>query len=700
MLVKELMFSIQKLDMVMPEFQREYVWTRDQAKKLLQSLMKEYPTGSLLVWQTDNPPEIKNAAVDRKKVGRTYVILDGQQRLTTLYLLTQDAIPPYYREHDIISDPRNLYFDLESGDLQFYQAMLMRNSPTWLPVVRCFGDTEINVFEIAQNRAGGGPEAFKLAQTYSNNLNRLKDIRNRDYPIQTVPPTANIEDAIDVFDLVNRQGTKLSEAELALAHVTGKWPQARQEMKQKMDELAKKRFWFDLTFFVRGLTGVVCGRALFETIHGVPEPDLQEGWKTFCKVLDYLLDILPQWAHIHSTEDLSTTNVLIPPLVYLSRHNGRFATESDVRLCIRWLYAATTWARYSGQVDQRLDHDVARVQESDRPWDALVDAIIDQRGRIELKAADLEGRGTQHPLYRMSYILMKINGAVDWFNGVPLTSAGLHSHHIFPQSVLYKEGGFSPDNHLHKQQVNEIANRAFLTGDSNSGLGDARPAQYLPAVESTYPGALQKQFVPLNSELWQLNHYRSFLQQRRELIARAYNREMQRLHYGAPEPDQPTIAELISLGESATLEYKSSLRWDMRTQQPNKELQKVIAKTVAGFMNSEGGTLLIGVADDGTICGIENDIRTLSRKDKDGFEQHLVQVLSNYLGAEFGAFYRIQYAELDSKTVCAVDAERAPRAVFLHDGQGVEFYVRTGNTTRPLDAQAQYEYIGMHWEAQ
>ncbi len=134
MKVNELMFGIQKMDMVLPEFQREYVWTRDQAKKLIASLINEYPTGSLLIWKTDNPPEIKNNAVAKGKIGTISVILDGQQRMTTLYLLIQNSIPPYYRPEDITNDPRNLYFDLESADLQFHQALLMRNNPTWVPV--------------------------------------------------------------------------------------------------------------------------------------------------------------------------------------------------------------------------------------------------------------------------------------------------------------------------------------------------------------------------------------------------------------------------------------------------------------------------------------------------------------------------------------------------------------------------------------
>src|SRR5688500_886442 len=110
------MDGIRKLDLVLPEFQREYVWTREQAKQLLVSLIRGYPTGSVLFWKTDHPPDIKNNAVPKDKIGTTSVILDGQQRLTTLYLFAQDEIPPYYREPDIKDDPRGLYFDLDTAD--------------------------------------------------------------------------------------------------------------------------------------------------------------------------------------------------------------------------------------------------------------------------------------------------------------------------------------------------------------------------------------------------------------------------------------------------------------------------------------------------------------------------------------------------------------------------------------------------------
>ena len=701
MRILELMLAIRNMDAVLPEFQREYVWEREQAKQLMVSLFRDYPTGSLLFWKTKTPPEIKNNAVDTSKIGTASVILDGQQRLTTLYLLTQDEIPPYYVEADIKNDPRNLYFDLESGDFQYYQKLRMEPNPAWKSVTDCFCRKDINPFQIAQQKTSLQDEQFKIAQTLNDNLNRLRNIMEKEYPIQTVPTTADIDDAIDVFDRVNSMGTKLTDAELALAHICGKWPQARQVMKKYIASLGVIHFHFSLSFMVRCLVAVTQGRALFETIHDISEQEAQKGWEKLKKVLDYVVSILPKYVYVHSTEDLNTTNILVPWVAYLGRHE-RFESDAIIRRAVHWFYAASAWGRYSGQTDTKLDHDISIIQQNDAPWTALVNTIIDQRGRIELTASDLEGRGKGHPLYRMTYILVKALGGVDWCNGLPLDikqqgSYLIHSHHIYPQSRLYAEGGYETHNHLHKKLVNEIANRAFLTADSNWDLGSDLPEMYLPEVQKRFPGAMEKQLVPENPGLWLIENYEAFLHERRALIAAAFNKLMSKL---LQEPEQTTvrgIEQLIAAGESATVEFKSSLRWDVRLQQVNKGLQKVVAKTVCGFLNSEGGTLLIGVADDGTALGIQDDINTTGRKDQDGFLQALTQTVVDTLGEGISPYVDVTFHRLDSEVICRVDVEPSPGPVFLQDGLNKEFFIRFGSSSRPLDMEAAHKYIGEKW---
>jgi uncharacterized protein with ParB-like and HNH nuclease domain len=284
MFVSDLLNDIQKRDLVLPEFQREFVWDRDQAKQLMVSLIRGYPVGGLLFWKTDQPPELKNLKATLEKLGTIKVILDGQQRLTTLYLLFRGEIPPYYTENDIETDPRNLYFNLETGDLQYFQPTRMKDNPLWCSVVECFqrehNGNEINVFMLAQRfEEQSGISAFELAQVYNRNLSRLRSIKARDIPEQIVPVDASITDAIDIFDRVNSQGTKLFDSELALTHVTGKWSHARRILKEKIEELDKRNFYFDLTFMTRALTGVVTHRALFNNIHNVERTALLEGWK-------------------------------------------------------------------------------------------------------------------------------------------------------------------------------------------------------------------------------------------------------------------------------------------------------------------------------------------------------------------------------------------------------------------------------------
>jgi hypothetical protein len=701
MKINELMDGIRKSDIVLPEFQREYVWTRDQAKQLMVSLVKSYPVGSLLFWKTDEPPELKNLEAAPEKLGTLQVTLDGQQRLTTLHMFITSEIPPYYTEHDIQTDPRTLYYNLDTGEFQYYQSSRMKDNPLWWSVVDCFNRSDIDVFKIAQEQGKGGEERFRLANRYNDHLNRLRHVREMDLPVQMVPSDASLGDAIDIFDRVNSQGTKLTDAELALTHVTAKWSQARRAMKAKISDLSNCHFYFDLTFMTRALTGVVVKRALFETIHDRSREELVESWKQLEQILDYLATVLPHQAFIHSTQDLNTTNVLVPLIVYLSLNEGKFPSERSIKRAIHWLYAAHTWARYTAQTNQRLEQDVSIIVRAPGPWDALCDQIIDQRGRIEVKAGDLEGRGIGHPLYRMAFIIAKAHGAVDWFNGAPLgTTHGqsyrIHNHHIFPASLLY-QNGYDSESHLHRKIVNEIANRAFLTAETNWELANESPEVYLPKVEEKYPGALVKQFIPMDPALWKVERYPDFLDARRQLIAQRIDNFMDGLITEPEVVHHRPLTELVSLGESATLEFKSTLQWDVVRNHVNKDLRFSVLKTIAAFLNSAGGTLVIGVEDDGHILGLERDLQVVQGS-QDRFEQTLMNLVSDRIGAQFSPFIKVRFEQTDEQTVCVVDVDRAPEPVFMDGPRGKEFYTRLGNTTRALDPEETVSYVQMNWE--
>ena len=687
MLISEAISDIRTQNLVLPEFQREYVWSREQAKQLLVSLTRKYPVGGLLFWKTQEPPELKNVNTIPERLGTVQVILDGQQRLTTLYMLVTGEIPPYYVSRDITNDIRDLFYNLDDGDLQYFQPVRMRDNPCWVRVVNCFNGNSINVFGIAQKTVGEDETAFQQAQLYESNLSRLRGIRDVDLPIQIVPTEASLNDAIDVFDRLNSLGTKLTDAELALTHVTGKWSQARRTLKAKMDQLEQQRFAFDLTFMTRALVCTVTGHALFEHIRAVERPRLEEGWLQLSKILGYVTSVLPSHAYIHSTRDMSTTNPLIPIVRFLSLNGDKFQSESSLRRGLHWLYMALVHQRYAGQTDSRLEHDVTIVNREDSPWPSLLNQIVDQRGRMEVLPDDFEGRGAGHPLYRMSLVLAKAHGAVDWFNGLSLATPmgdtyGIHSHHIFPQSALY-QSGYSSDSHLDRQMVNAIANRAFLSGQTNLSIGDRLPEDYLPEVEERYPKALESQFIPTDRQLWKLHRYRDFLSARRELMAAGLNRMFDALI----SEDEPSYArplsDLINMGEGISLEFKSTLQWDIVEGKQNKSLRDAVIKTLAAFMNTEGGTLLIGVEDSGQIFGLERDLNIVGGS-QDRFLQLLNSLVAERIGVQYTPHVAARIDSVEGKAICAVDISKSTEPAFMSGQRGREFYVRVGNATRAL----------------
>ncbi len=157
------------------------------------------------------------------------------------------------------------------------------------------------------------------------------------------------------------------------------------------------------------------------------------------------------------------------------------------------------------------------------------------------------------------------------------------------------------------------------------------------------------------------------------------------------------LQTLIAKGESASLEFKSSFRWDLRENKVNRVLEGVIMKTLAGYMNGSGGTLLIGVSDDGAILGLDSDYKTLKKQDRDGFEQALMTAIATKLGADACQSVQIVFHAAESKEVCRVMVAPMDRPVYVKDGDAPKLYVRTGVLTRELNVQEAVDYTSTRW---
>lgn len=173
--------------------------------------------------------------------------------------------------------------------------------------------------------------------------------------------------------------------------------------------------------------------------------------------------------------------------------------------------------------------------------------------------------------------------------------------------------------------------------------------------------------------------------------------------FQAPQPFC-SIRELILSGESSRVEFKSSARWNIHTQKRDERIEAAIAKTVAGFLNSDGGTLLIGVDDQGSTVGLVDDFETLKKPDVDRFELWLRDYLSTTLGQNASALPIVDFTPIsvsgEKSYVCRVTCPMSPRPVFLRSPKNLsnaEFWVRAGNSTRQLNVSDAAEYVMMQW---
>ena len=163
------------------------------------------------------------------------------------------------------------------------------------------------------------------------------------------------------------------------------------------------------------------------------------------------------------------------------------------------------------------------------------------------------------------------------------------------------------------------------------------------------------------------------------------------------QPGQDLDA-LIKGGENDVLEFKSSMRWDYKNDKLNKALEMVIIKTLAGFMNTRGGTLLIGVDDDGVILGLEQDYSTLKKKNSDGYEQYINGLIASYLGTDLCAKVNIMFHKLEDKEICRILVLPAKFPVYCQNGNKTQFFMRAGGGTRELNIKEAMKYISNRWE--
>lgn len=713
MKISQIIDKIDDKQLFVPAFQREYVWKKQNAKDLINSLIEEYPTGTMLTWETSNPPELKGPHKYNPQQGAVKLILDGQQRITTLYMLITGKIPSYYKEEEILDDPRYLYVNIETRELEYYKKTTMEKSPVWVSITDIFkGKIRLrDIVEGIENQSNGERISRERENRIDDNIRAIERIKDGEFLEQIIPTKAKIREAIDIFYIVNASGVNLTDAELALAQISGYWPDARDMIKAKLVELEKNGWVFRLDHMMYILLGVMHNvGSKMDKLHSIDNmPKIKDVWKRLADdTLDYVFNIMRTQAFVDHTKEINSLYALVPIVVYAYNKGNSRMSQLEIKKAVKWFYYSQIRYRYISQLQQKLDKDLKIVSNETNPFDKLL-AIIESERRLEIDKNEFIGAGVSNPLWGLMKWYFKSKNAVCLSTGISIRSTNmgkkysLEWDHIFAYSLL-KNNGYDWTNRHKYALAQEITNRVVLTQTGNRSKSAQAAEVYLSEVKEKFPNSLKLQCVPENEDLWKMENYEKFLEVRREKLAEELNAFLEGITETKEEVVDYDVAELIAMGETHHVEFKTTLRFDMRENKINKALEQVVLKTIAAFSNRDGGTLIMGVNDDMEVIGLDNDYSTLDKGDKDAFEVHLRNLINTAYGVEFSSgSVSVKFPQVNDLEVCVVEIKQGNKPLYttVTDKNGIKsqkFYVRDGNSSRELPISEIASYISNRFD--
>jgi hypothetical protein len=593
--------------MLLPEFQRGYVWNRDQVRGLMRSLYRAYPVGGLLTWDTETDGASVRGST-ASSPGFRQLLLDGQQRVTSLYGVIRGK-PPAFFEGDA-SAFTGLRFHVEDEVFEFYAPAKMKDDPLWIDVTELFLAGQAEQFKKLTAR----PELMDRFPVYVERLARLHGLLQRDFHAEKITgPDKTVDIVVDIFNRVNSGGTKLSKGDLALARICAEWPEARGKMRSTLDSWKDARYTFTLDWLLRNVNAVATGRAPFNALEDVPSETFADALQASVKYVGRFLDTVA--GRLGLDHDRVLMGRYAFPVVsrFLHLNGGKFTDGTQTDRMLYWYVHAALWGRFAGSTETVLAQDYEVVERAG--IDGLITSLERWRGgNLGIDGQDFEGFGRGSRFYPLLYLLTRVLGARDLCSGLELKStmlghlASLQVHHIFPKARLY-EAGYS------RGQVNAVANFCFLTQDCNLSIGKRRPEGYFPEVEAANPGVLASQWIPADPALWQIDRYPDFLAARRDLLAGAANLFLDQLRSGtsaatavaldrievaAAEEDDDRIAQVTALVEDLAAAGYARPVLDGEIADPESGSVLAVAEAYwpDGLQPGQGGPLLLELDPD------------------------------------------------------------------------------------------------------
>lgn len=726
--VDELVGMIQRGELRLPEMQRRYVWKSTRVRDLLDSLYRGYPSGTILLWETDEgvPLQKFSIAQTANPFHATRLLLDGQQRLTSLSAVIRgepievrgrrrpidilfnlnhpeklEVVTEVHEESD--DDDDEMFADeSEASDDELQRRFdnmafvvgtrKLERMPQWVKVSEVFktdGDAPF------LQRAGVENVSDPRYQKYSQRLARLRGIKRYPYRMDILERSLSYEEVTEVFVRVNSLGAKLRSSDLALAQITAKWKHSLSIFQDFQNQCAEAGFELDLGLYIRALIAFATGQSRFHTVGNLSAEALQAAWTESCRGMEFAMNFMKENAGIDSPALLASPFILITVAIYGRQRKYELTPEQSDRLRL-WILLANAKGRYSrGSSETILDQDLTSVLRGEGV-EELIDRLRLQVGRLDISPAELEGRNQRSALFKTMFLAFKSAGATDWRSNlaIALDHSGkqhkLQFHHIFPKATI--------KTHFTDREADDIANLAFIGGGTNRRISDKPPSDYIPAlVAKGGSGPLIAQGIPLDAQFLTVGAYKEFLTERRKNVARMLNKFLGTddvaVRDGLDRSKTVTAplaaSKLVSGGEGVAIEFKSTLRVNLHTGQNDTRMERDVLKSLAAFMNSDGGTLVIGVNDEGQPLGLKSD--NFASEDK--MNLHLVNLIRDRIGPQNMLYIHPRFEDYDNERVLVVDCKRSPTPVYVKDGNMEHFFIRTGAATTELTGNQMQQFI-------
>jgi hypothetical protein len=402
----------------------------------------------------------------------------------------------------------------------------------------------------------------------------------------------------------------------------------------------------------------------------------------------------------------SQNNLLFSYILYLIGRTEYHVPEYKLRRTIaRWFFMSAVTGRFTGSPESAMEFDLAGLRTVDtaegfvQTLNQICDITLTNDFWSVSLPNDLATSSPRSPSLFAYYAALVLLDAPALFSKVKVADlldpsihahrAGVERHHLFPKGFLSKQGIDAI------RDTNQIANYALVEWEDNTNISDNAPAEYLPAfIERFTLPELERMYklhaLPPN---WEHLEYREFLEKRRELMAEVIAEGYATLSEG---PSAKTIgatefdlSAAISGGETELVEFKATLRTNLHTGNRDPRMEHGVLKTLAGFLNSNGGRLVIGVFDDGSAVGVQAD----GFADEDKMHLHLVNIVKERLGIHAMTNMTAHFDDKDDCRVMVVECRTSDVPVFLKDGNIERFYIRTGPSSTELTASQTQEYI-------